>query len=240
MKLPNWFKIVWWLVLIALLTALLAVRHEAILAGRVSVLDAATFAIWIALLLAPLFSEMSFLGIKLKREMEQLKGELTAQIGDMRNELKAAIDVRTTVSPQFNFPVPPNDAQLPQIERTIRDAISDAMQTAGKSAPPHPKEVQVSEDVAFLFSIRYGLERELRRIATDRQLLPDTRRAVAGMQLLRAVQGAELIEPQLSHAIREVYAVCSPAVHGEEVTRAQVSFVRDVGPELIATLQAIA
>jgi len=236
MKLPNWFKIIWWLVLVALLSALLAIRHQAILAGTVSVVDAATFTIWIALLLPPLFSEMSFLGIKLKRELEQFKGQLTTQIGDMRNELKAAFDVRTTVSPQFNFPAPPSDAQLPQIERTIRQAIAEAMQATGQAAPARPNEVRVSEDAAFLFSIRYSLERELRRIATERQLLPDSRRAIGGMPLLRALQNAELIEPQLVHAIREVYAVCSPAVHGEKVTPAQVNFIRDVGPQLIATL----
>jgi hypothetical protein len=39
--------------------------------------------------------------------------------------------------------------------------------------------------------------------------------------------------------IREVYSVCSPAIHGEPITEAQVSFVRDVAPELIAALRAI-
>ncbi|MNV79287.1 hypothetical protein D3C71_1728320 [compost metagenome] len=143
------------------------------------------------------------------------------------------------MSPQFNFPAPPSDAQLPHIEQTIRHAIAEAMQTAGQDAPARPNEMRVSEDATFLFSIRYGLERELRRIVTERQLLPDARRAVAGMQLLRTLQSAELIDPPLVHAIREVYAVCSPAVHGEDVSPAQVNFVRDVGPQLIATLQAL-
>jgi hypothetical protein len=47
------------------------------------------------------------------------------------------------------------------------------------------------------------------------------------------------MEPRLDHAIREVYAVCSPAIHGEPVTQAQIDFVKDVGPELIAALRSI-
>ena len=49
----------------------------------------------------------------------------------------------------------------------------------------------------------------------------------------------ELIAPQMGNAIREVYSVCSPAIHGEEVSSAQVDFVRNTAPELIPALEVI-
>ncbi len=58
----------------------------------------------------------------------------------------------------------------------------------------------------------------------------------------RANEAAELVQDRLvaiAHAIREVYAICSPAIHGEPVSDAQVAFAEDVGPELVAALKAI-
>jgi len=59
------------------------------------------------------------------------------------------------------------------------------------------------------------------------------------MQLVRALTQSGIIEPALEHAIREVYAVASPAIHAETVTPAQIAFVRDVGPSLVGALRAI-
>jgi len=49
----------------------------------------------------------------------------------------------------------------------------------------------------------------------------------------------ELLHPNIANAIREVYSVCSPAIHGEPVTVAQVNFVRDVTPQIIEALTEI-
>lgn len=48
-----------------------------------------------------------------------------------------------------------------------------------------------------------------------------------------------MISPNLAHAVREVYSVCSAAIHGEDVSDNQVQFVRDVAPELLAALEAV-
>jgi hypothetical protein len=49
----------------------------------------------------------------------------------------------------------------------------------------------------------------------------------------------ELLQPRFAHAIREIYSVCSPAIHGEPVTDAQISFVQDVAKEVIDALSEI-
>ena len=50
---------------------------------------------------------------------------------------------------------------------------------------------------------------------------------------------AGIIEEPLYNAIREVYAVSSAAVHAEDISDAQVKFVRDVGPQLVAVVKAL-
>lgn len=239
MKLANWFKVSWWILLVGLLTAFLLHRYPDLSVGRAVPADVVVFVIWIALLLAPLFSEISLLGITLKQQVDELKNYVASQMTDVKNEVRNAVDVRTTFSPHFNIPVPVADAQLPEIERRIKEAVSDALAEHGIQQTPPPAEVPVSQDVMFLFSTRYNLEKELRRIGESRQLAGESRRPVPVVPLARALGQAEILEPRLVNAIREVYSVCSPAIHGDPVSEAQISFVREVGPDLIAALRTI-
>lgn len=243
MKLPNWFKIAWWLALVGLLTAFLYRRYPDLVEGGAAAADIVVFVVWIALLLAPLFNEVTLLGITLKQEIEDLKGFVSAQVSNIRSEVKSAIEVRTTFSPHFNIPAPAADAQLPNLEARIKSALSDALVAHGVKPSAAPSPLVTPDDVALLFAARYNIEVELKRIANGRESVGGARplhgRPIPALQLTRYLREAELLEPGLANAIREVYSVCSPAVHGEPVTEAQISFVREVAPDLIATLRAI-
>ena len=83
MKLPNWFTISWWLLLVGLLSAFLGHRYTDLAAGRAVPADIVVFVIWVALLLAPLFNEVSLLGITLKQQIDELRGYISslARIG---------------------------------------------------------------------------------------------------------------------------------------------------------------
>ena len=106
MKLPIWLKILWWLVLTGALTYFLLARLPGLLSGKAAAADVAVFGVWASLLLAPLFTEVSFLGVTLKNEIEEMRNALSVQLNDIRTDVRSAVDVRTTVSPQFNIPAP--------------------------------------------------------------------------------------------------------------------------------------
>src|SRR5215469_13274727 len=99
MKLPNWIKVTWWLVLCAVITAYLIVRWPDLVAGKAVPADIFVFFVWVALLLVPIFQEVEFFGLKFKQEIEKAKKELKAEILSVRTELRN--DVRTVISPQF-------------------------------------------------------------------------------------------------------------------------------------------
>ncbi|HEL4234412.1 TPA: hypothetical protein UM516_004243 [Stenotrophomonas maltophilia] len=229
----------WWLLLVSLLSAFLLHRYRELVLGNAVPADIVVFVTWVALLLAPLFNEVSLLGVTLKQKIDELKEHVADQITEIKSEVRSAVDVRATFSPHFNIPAPASDAQLPEIERRIKLAVSDALEEHGIRQPPPPAQIPISNDVALLFATRYNLEKELRRISETRQLLVESRRPIPLHHLTRALTQADLLEPQMASAIREIYSVCSPAIHGEEVTPAQVAFVQGVGPELIAALRAI-
>jgi hypothetical protein len=239
MRLPNWLKIVWWLALAVAVTSYLWTRYPDLFAGRAVAADVVVFLVWIALLLAPIFQEVELFGVRMKQTVEQMKQELKSEIHSVRTELRNAVDVRTVFSPQIFAPAPPPDSQLPGLEARIRTAVTEVLAAHGIRQPtPVPTDLAVDNNVALLFAARYGIEKELRRLARERELDLPLKRAGA-MQISRALTQTGVIEPQLDHAIREVYAVSSAAVHAEDVSDAQVSFVREVGPELIGALRAI-
>lgn len=233
MKFDNRFRIGWWLAITVGAGFVLAPRYSAFAIGKSSAIDALVFVSWAALLLVPVFTEFSFGSFKFKQEVEALKADLTSKITELRNDVRA--EVRANVSPTFHFnPAPVPDAALSDLKREADAVLSSygvvPRTSAAEAAPAAPP------GVTTLFEARYALEVELRRIAKERELARDR---APSMQIMRAMKAAGLIDDRMEHVLREVYLICSPAIHGEPVTSAQVSFVSDVLPEMLAALQRI-
>lgn len=241
MTLPNWFKVVWWLLIAGTVTAYLRARYPDLVAGQAVPADIVGFVVWLALLLAPVFHEVEILGFKFKREVQKLREEVKSELSAVRSEIRNAVDIRPTFSPQFNMPTVPPDSQLPALEERVKAAVTEALEARGKGRPEVlPTDLQVNDDLMFLFATRYAIEREVRRIARDWRVEGYGRRPAGVTQLVRELVNAQIIDPRLEHAIREVYAVSSTAIHAsEDVSEAQVQFVRDVAPELVATLRLV-
>jgi len=85
-----------------------------------------------------------------------------------------------------------------------------------------------------MISVRYNIEREVRRITEG---LLDQRPKVQIRRLVEILADTGSIQPEMKHAIMDVYRVCSPAVHGDQVSKEQLYFVQDVAPRLLAVLQ---
>ena len=98
MKLPNWFKILWWLFLLAIVTGFVLARFDSFIKGSVTVLDVFVFLIWIALLLIPLFKEVKFFGIELRQEIDSLRKEVKEQIVNLRSEIQTSINLQNRIT----------------------------------------------------------------------------------------------------------------------------------------------
>jgi hypothetical protein len=237
-KLPNWFRIVWWLALTALLSTFLFWRLPQLSAGQGTLIDGLVFVIWVCLLLAPLFTEVTMLGLKFKQHVDDMERRISAQLTEMRTDVRTAVN--TTFSPQFHMPNPPPDSQLPAIEEMVKKAIQAAVIASPSAISPPAFKEELDKDVEYLLLTRYRLEREVRRLlaTTDNgSALVDRRLPFWG--LLKALVDADVIDSWFSNAMREVYSICSPAVHGEPVTKGQIEFVKEIAPQLFAKLGSI-
>ena len=236
MKLPNWFKISWWIFLIVLMIVLLYPRYPTFIDGGASSIDLIIFIILLAVMISPLFEEYSLLGFSFKKEVEKLKSDVREEVASLKNEIHNSINF----NPQFIYPLPPPDSQLPDLEERVKNAVESVLESQGiNRISLQAHQINTPDDANYLFNVRYNIEKELRRIWNNNFGQEDIRRPIAITQMAGMLAKSELIPQKLVHAIREVYSVCSPAIHGEEVSEAQLNFVKDVAPMLINTLKNI-
>ena len=237
MKIPNWMKIAWWLGLFLAVSVFLYGRLPSIHSGQPTAFDALAFIVWMALALAPVFQEINIFGVRVRQEITSLKEDVRQQISSLQTEIRTSI--RTEVNPQINFPYPPPDSQLPAIEDRIRSIVQDAMRDYGTAPSKEAMPPEVTDDVQYLFAVRLNLEKELRRVFESRLGQQLENRPIPLARMIGSLVETDIVEPRLAHAVREVYSVCSPAIHGSDVTAAQVAFVKDVAPGLVSALRTI-
>ena len=237
MKIPNRVKIIWWFLLAGFLAYLLSQRYDSIISGATSATDIVIFLIFIALLSTPLFQEVDFFGVRLKREIDTLRTEFKEQIINLRSDIQNTINMRTEISPHI-YLAPPSDSELRSIEERIRPILEQTLKQLGIEKPAPKIEEIVPDDTQFLFSVRYAIENELKRIAKW-LWIPQERRYRTALQIANDLLQRGAIVPASVELIREVFAICSSAIHGEDVTETSVKFVKDASSPLLAYLKSI-
>ncbi len=108
MKLPNWFKILWWILLLIGLSVFLLKRYSDLIVGKPAGIDMLVMVVWLALLLMPLFQEVSLFGLTFKKEFEALKTNVKDEVASIRAEIRNSVDIQTQIStssaPRFSTP----------------------------------------------------------------------------------------------------------------------------------------
>jgi hypothetical protein len=235
MRLPNWFKVIWWAFLIALLTFFLLQRYPDLVEGRATPSDVFVFSVWAALVLVPLFQELNLFGIEVKQEVRELRSELKSELVNLRSQIRNTADAQARINL-----VPLPDAELPALEKRAQVAIKKTIQQHGSPHEPSlTSRISVDDYTQALFEARYSIERELRRIATARLDISREGNPRPIVEIIGTLVESQLLDFGLASAVREVDAICSFAVHGQTPSEAQVRFVENVLPGLLKALYAI-
>lgn len=230
MKFPQWIKIgLWLLTFISISLFIFIVRRVVIFSGTPTALDIIVVVLWAALLVAPVFTEVDILGIKLKNEIEKLKNDFTNQFLMLRSDIHNQIGINVTqvMSTQVT------DNEMDEGKKLIKKRLKDLKQKPQEIKPILPSGVQE------LFSIRYEIEKTVNQI-WESKFQGETQRYISISKKLQAFTDSEIITPKLRELIRDVYIICSRAIHGFTPNVKQIEFVKDVYPGLIGLLNASA
>lgn len=132
---------------------------------------------------------------------------------------------------------PPTDEQLIKKEGYIEEILDKALKEKGLEKTKYP-DLDVSDEVKFLFSVRYQIEKEIRRI-WDEIYFGNNKRRFSVLGMMRELSGAGIIDRDYTGIIIEIIRICNPAIHGEDFSEKQVDFARKMAPELITLLKSI-
>lgn len=219
MSVPSWFKIIWWIVLIGVVTLYLVCRYLDVVGETSSTVDAVMLITWIVLAFAPLFAEIDLLGFRLRREMDSLREDVDYRIRDVKAEIRA--NVHAEFNPQITIPVSQSTGVCEISSHNQSEKHLRADSCTG-----------LEDDIIQLFVARCRIERELRRSFESWIMIRNVplRKVIHVLVVLRQVT------PELAVAIDQVLAICSAAIHGERVGPGDVQIVERVIPAIIGGL----
>lgn len=243
MKIPAWFKLAWWLALTLLVSAVFAAYSlPYVLANDLGALDYITLGLLVLLLFMPLVSEFNIFGVSFKRELDEFKSDVKSQLLSLRADVQNSASFTTQINPHLYFGALPTDRQLAEKERQAKPLVREELKGRGvKRAPARLEEqVAVPEANRLLFSVRFEIEKQLKRIAVERELAsPRGLRLVPALRIAQWMLEEGMIDAKFHDLLRDVYGICSAAVHAGPLSDKQIAFVRNLAPGVITALKAM-
>ncbi len=206
------------------------------------------FILWLILLLRPLFSEMEFLGIKLKREVEKARAEVKENLNDLRLhiiDLKISNSNANTIN--FGNGFLPTEQKLKElVEEFITKSNSANSNIVEENVTPNTdifKDTKVDSNINFdiaeesmyLFKVRLMLEKTLTDLCE--KIDYDGHKSIH--EMLRYLNRREVINGKAADLISQVLKIANRGIHGEIVSNEYIDFIKKVLPELKKQLNEI-
>ncbi len=233
MIVPKEYKTLYWAALIISGLLIILTRVKEIVAGNSYAIDILIISVVIALLIVPIFNEMSFFGFGFKGAINDLRNDLKNDYLNLRNEIQTNLNIPLTVN--VGRENAPNDSEIQRID----DALARMAELI------HGREISIERDDSqlftsnendvYLFKVRLEIEKELQRI-TEILFPTRGRKESAGIMLNRLLR-TEIFYPNMIPAIKDILSIGNMGVHGEAVTPRQLEFVQKWYPNIIDLLR---
>lgn len=190
------------------------------------------FILWLILLLLPLFSEMEFLGVKIKKEVqketEEVKG-LMQQLQMQINQLQLTNSVANTITlGNSTLPSEQKIEELLQRVTELQNSNLNSMQEETKESFP-----KVEDNNVYLFKVRLDIEISLRELCEKAGFTE----LMTISKMMQVLKHAGVLQGVTIDLIYQVNKIVNRGVHGEIVSEEYIDFVRKMHPEIIRQLR---
>ena len=222
----NINKTYYWIGLIVFFSLILGLRYFGFLIELRKEFFYAIFGLWICLILLPLFGEIEFLGIKLKKEIDELKKDVKSEIQSIKYEINTSNKQKVFLG----YGPPPSDNKIPELEKEINDLKENFKLTEKTKPTIQSTELKgrfdVSDSTLQLFQIRFKLEELITKIWNnyrDENEL-DNLRIISPTKMLNDLKSLEIINLDILEITRGILSICNSAVHGKMTSKRQREF----------------
>lgn len=190
------------------------------------------FIIWVILLVLPLFSELEFLGVKVKKEVkkavEKSNEEVKASLNNLQ-QLVSQIQISNSVAPQFTI----NSGLLPSEERIdnlIKEIHLLNEQNKDKQVEQRD-EITIPASNLELFKMRYEIEIRIREALELIGYTGKNRTSLMQATYYLNQQGA--LDPTSTDLIIQMLRIANRGVHGEIIGQKYMDFASQAYPQII-------
>lgn len=191
------------------------------------------FILWLVLLLLPLFSELEFFGVKLKKEVEKAKAEVKENLNDVKlqlMDLKISNSIANTIQIS-NTPLP-TEKELDELKRQVEEL---QLKSSFKGNDSLNIDQSVSSQSVYLFKVRLNIETTLSELCEKTGY--DGHKSI--MQMIRYLNQRELINGTTADLIQQLVKIANRGVHGEIVSNEYIGFVEKAYPQIINQLRDV-
>lgn len=222
----------WYIILLCISTAYLAYYRFDIYELNPINARNLIFLLWLLLLLLPLFSEMEFLGIKVKKEVKKEVEKATEEVKGILQSIQSQIQMsNATASNSTNISLAysplPTEQQMTELLQPLHGE-----QNGDSTTPVNRPENDSTDKSVYLFKVRLGIETELRELC-EKLGFSDR---VSIMQMVRYLNRTEIVSGATVDLINQVIKIANRGVHGEIVSDKYIAFVEKAQPEIIRQL----
>ena len=225
----------WYIFLLTISTAYLVSNKFAIEKLDDASMLSAVFIIWVILLALPLFSELEFLGVKVKKEVkkavEKSNEEVKASLNNLQ-QLVSQIQISNSVAPQFTI----TGGSLPSEERIdnlIKEIHLLNEQNTNKQTEKQDK-VNIPAQNLELFKMRYGIEAKLND-AMD-LIGYNGKNHISLVQSAYYLSRQGVLDLKCTDLLIQVVRIANRGIHGEIVDQKYLDFASEAYPKVIDAL----
>lgn len=207
------------------------------------------FLLWILLLMLPLFSEMEFLGIKVKKEVKKEVEKATEEVkGTLQNIQTQIAQMQISSSVSNNVTLGntalPSEEKLEELVTIVRE-LKEASNTRITLNPSTPVIQTVTSDDSltrdhnrnlYLVKVRYEIDISLRELCAKIGYNAD----MPISKMLQILNQEQVLAGKTCELINEVRKIANRGIHGEIISNEYITFVENAHPEIQRQLKTAA
>lgn len=188
------------------------------------------FILWLILLLFPLFSEMEFFGVKLKREIEKSTSEVKESIHDLQIQImQTQIANTNNQSVRIeNYGPLASAEQLKEILKTYSDTPHASSTSQKIEEPVVPPEAE------YLIKVRLSLETSMRRLC---EKLGFAMQRDTASNMASYLRRSDVLQDSSYEIVKQIINIVNRGIHGEIVSTQYIEFVRQTYPNIMQELE---
>ena len=189
------------------------------------------FILWLVLLLLPLFSEMEFLGVKIKKEVKKETEEVKGLLYNLQMQVNQ-LNMTNSVANNINL----NNGTLPseqKIEELLKRVTELQSSYSDSSIETNNSILKEEDKNVYLFRVRLDIESSLREMC-EKIGYGDI---MSIMRMMRLLNREEILNGVTCDLIYQVNKIANRGVHGEIVSEEYLDFVKKTYPEIKRQLQ---